>query len=224
MADYVRVPETDWQDILDAVRGKTGEKEKMLSGVVAKAIATIETGGMPTGGQRNNILRKFNNNDYSYYWGTIFPAAPKKGQILVAKNDVTGEPTPDELSWQDPAIVASDVVVIKATLASYQDSTFLIDYSPKMIRDLNQTGKFVVLVQNDNNDTNTYTYQYIFGNMYSNPFTAQGGGYGWSMPYMTEINDEMSTVVNRIEYVGMENDKYKWEIKKFKIPLEAVTT
>lgn len=51
MADYVRVPETDWQDILDAVRGKTGEKEKMLSGVVAKAIATIETGGGSGGGQ-----------------------------------------------------------------------------------------------------------------------------------------------------------------------------
>lgn len=184
----------------------------------------VSKGGMPTGGQRNNILRKFNNNDYSYYWGTIFPAAPKKGQILVAKNDVTGEPIPDELSWQDPAIAMSDIVVIKATLASYQDSTFLIDYSPVMIRNLIQTGKFVVLVQNDNNDTNTYTYQYIFGNMYSNPSTAQGGGYGWSMPYMTQINGEMSTVVNRIEYVGMENDKYKWEIKKFKIPLEAVTT
>mgnify|MGYP001632197713 CR=1 FL=1 len=25
-------------------------------------------------------------------------------------------------------------------------------------------------------------------------------------------------------HIGMENDKYKWEIKKFKIPLEAVTT
>lgn len=45
MADYVRVPETDWRDILDAVRGKTGGTEKMRSGVVAEAIAAIETGG-----------------------------------------------------------------------------------------------------------------------------------------------------------------------------------
>lgn len=45
MADYVRVPETDWQNILDAVRGKTGGAEKMLSGVVAQAIASIEAGG-----------------------------------------------------------------------------------------------------------------------------------------------------------------------------------
>lgn len=184
----------------------------------------VSKGGMPTGGQRNNILRKFNNNDYSYYWGTIFPTAPKKGQILVAKNDVTGEPIPDELSWQDPAIALSDVLVIKATLASYTDTTFLIDYSPKMIRDLIKSGKFVVLVLNDNNDTNTYTYQYIFGEMYSNPATPSGDGYGWSMPYMAQSNGEEITMVNRIDYVGMENDKYKWEIKKFKIPLEAVTT
>lgn len=184
----------------------------------------VSKGGVPSGGARGTVLKKLSNSDYDYYWTSIYPDAPKKGQVLVANTTVTGQPAVFQLSWQDPTLAASDVVVIKATLASYQDSTFLIDYSPVMIRNLIQTGKFVVLVQNDNNDTNTYTYQYIFGNMYSNPSTAQGGGYGWSMPYMTQINGEMSTVVNRIEYVGMENDKYKWEIKKFKIPLEAVTT
>ena len=43
MADYVRVPETDWQNILDAVRGKTGSAEKMVSGVVASEIAGIQS-------------------------------------------------------------------------------------------------------------------------------------------------------------------------------------
>lgn len=45
MADFVRVPETDWQNILDATREKTGGTEKMLSGEVATAIAGIEAGG-----------------------------------------------------------------------------------------------------------------------------------------------------------------------------------
>lgn len=45
MTDFVRVPETDWQNILDAVRGKTGSTEKMLSGVVASEIAGIEADG-----------------------------------------------------------------------------------------------------------------------------------------------------------------------------------
>ena len=184
----------------------------------------VSKGGVPTGGARGSVLTKFNDGDYSCTWKNVFPDAPKQGQILVAKNDVTGNPFSSDLSWQDPAVVASDVVIIKATLASPSDTAFLIDYSPKMIRDLIQAGKFVVLVQQDNNGSNTYTYQYIFGQIYSNPYVYQDGGYGWSMPYMTEINGEMSTVVNRIEYVGMENDKYKWEIKKFKIPLEAVTT
>ena len=89
-----------------------------------------------------------------------------------------------------------------------------------MIRGLIKDGKFVVLVLNDNNGSNTYTYQYIFGNIYSNPNTPQGDGYGWTMPYAKGVN----MVVNRISYVGEENDKYKWEIKKFKIPLEEVTT
>ena len=44
MVDFVRVPETDWQNILDAVRGKTGGTEKMRSGVVAQAIAGNEAG------------------------------------------------------------------------------------------------------------------------------------------------------------------------------------
>lgn len=44
--------------------------------------------------------------------------------------------------------------------------------------------------------------------------------YGWSMPYSNGVN----MMVNRIGYIGMENDKHKWEIKKFKIPLEEVTT
>lgn len=45
MADFVRVPEADWQNILDAVRGKTGSTEKMVSGVVASEIAGIQSGG-----------------------------------------------------------------------------------------------------------------------------------------------------------------------------------
>lgn len=45
MADFVRVPEADWQDILDATREKIGTTEKMVSGEVAPAIAGIETGG-----------------------------------------------------------------------------------------------------------------------------------------------------------------------------------
>lgn len=45
MADFVRVPEADWQNILDAVRGKTGSTEKMLSGAVASEIAGIQSGG-----------------------------------------------------------------------------------------------------------------------------------------------------------------------------------
>lgn len=49
MSDFVRVPETDWRNILDAVRGKTGGADKMVSGVVAAAIAGIATGGGGTG-------------------------------------------------------------------------------------------------------------------------------------------------------------------------------
>lgn len=45
MADFVRVPETDWRNILDATRAKTGGTEKMVSGVVADAIAGIAAGG-----------------------------------------------------------------------------------------------------------------------------------------------------------------------------------
>lgn len=45
MADFVRVPETDWQNILNAIREKTGGTEKMLSGEVATAIAGIVSGG-----------------------------------------------------------------------------------------------------------------------------------------------------------------------------------
>ena len=41
MSDFVRVPETDWQNILDAVREKTGSAEKMVSGVVASEIESI---------------------------------------------------------------------------------------------------------------------------------------------------------------------------------------
>ena len=45
MADFVRVPETDWQNILDAVRDKTGSTEKMVSSAVASEIASIQSGG-----------------------------------------------------------------------------------------------------------------------------------------------------------------------------------
>jgi hypothetical protein len=44
MAEFVRVPETDWQNILDAVREKTGNTEKMVSGMVATEINGMETG------------------------------------------------------------------------------------------------------------------------------------------------------------------------------------
>lgn len=49
MADYVRVPATDWQDICDSVRGKTGGEEKLLSGQMATEIDGIETGITPSG-------------------------------------------------------------------------------------------------------------------------------------------------------------------------------
>ena len=52
MAEFVRVPETDWQNILDATREKTGSTEKMLSGEVATAIAGI------TGGSEDSELVK----------------------------------------------------------------------------------------------------------------------------------------------------------------------
>ena len=42
MADFVMVPESDWQDILDATREKTGGTEKLLSGEVAPAVRSIE--------------------------------------------------------------------------------------------------------------------------------------------------------------------------------------
>lgn len=45
MAEFVRVPEADWKDILDAAREKTGRTEKLLSGSVAAAVRGIETGG-----------------------------------------------------------------------------------------------------------------------------------------------------------------------------------
>lgn len=45
MADYVRVPEADWQGICDAVRGKTGETAQMVSGEIAGKIENIESGG-----------------------------------------------------------------------------------------------------------------------------------------------------------------------------------
>lgn len=45
MADYVRVPLNDWQAICDAVRGKTGGVEKLLSGQMAAEITGIEGGG-----------------------------------------------------------------------------------------------------------------------------------------------------------------------------------
>lgn len=55
MADFVRVPETDWQNILDATREKTGGTEKMVSGVVAAAIAGIVAGG-GSGGLADSII------------------------------------------------------------------------------------------------------------------------------------------------------------------------
>ena len=58
MADYVRVPETDWKNILDAVRGKTGGTEKMLSSVVAEAIEGMETGGGSSGGASGIYMAK----------------------------------------------------------------------------------------------------------------------------------------------------------------------
>lgn len=186
---------------------------------ILKPIATSK-GGVPDGGTKGQVLHKTSNADYNYSWTDFYPSSPKQGQVLVASADVDGYPQSYDLKWQDLTVAASDVVVIKATLASYSDTTFLIDYSPYMIRGLIKDGKFVVLVLNDNNGSNTYTYQYIFGNIYSNPNTPQGDGYGWTMPYAKGVN----MVVNRISYVGEENDKYKWEIKKFKIPLEEVTT
>lgn len=45
MADFVRVPETDWQNICDTVREKTGGEARLFSGEVAAKIGEIEAGG-----------------------------------------------------------------------------------------------------------------------------------------------------------------------------------
>lgn len=50
MADFVRVPEADWKNILDATREKAGSTGKMVSGEVAAAIAGIQAGGGSGGG------------------------------------------------------------------------------------------------------------------------------------------------------------------------------
>lgn len=42
MADFVMVPEVDWQDICDSVREKTGGEDGLLSGDVAEAVRSIE--------------------------------------------------------------------------------------------------------------------------------------------------------------------------------------
>ena len=44
MADFVRVPESDWQAICDAVREKTGGENGLLSGVLAAMISSIQAG------------------------------------------------------------------------------------------------------------------------------------------------------------------------------------
>lgn len=45
MADFVRVPEADWQDICDSVREKTGGANALLSSEVAPAVRGIQSGG-----------------------------------------------------------------------------------------------------------------------------------------------------------------------------------
>lgn len=45
MADYVRVPAADWQDICDSVREKIGGEDGLLSGEVAPAVRGVESGG-----------------------------------------------------------------------------------------------------------------------------------------------------------------------------------
>lgn len=45
MAEYVRVPKADWISILDAIRAKTGNSDKLLSGAVPSEIASIKIGG-----------------------------------------------------------------------------------------------------------------------------------------------------------------------------------
>jgi hypothetical protein len=45
MADFVRVPKADWQDICDSVREKTGGANGLLSGEVAPAVRGIQSGG-----------------------------------------------------------------------------------------------------------------------------------------------------------------------------------
>ena len=45
MAEFVMVPEADWQDICDSVREKTGGANGLLSGEVAPAVRGIQSGG-----------------------------------------------------------------------------------------------------------------------------------------------------------------------------------
>lgn len=77
MADFVRVPESDWQNILDAIREKTGSSDLMLSGDVADEITGIETGG--GGSMESGELTTTSNN----YYDLTIPVSSKKTHLLI---------------------------------------------------------------------------------------------------------------------------------------------
>lgn len=95
MADFVRVPEKDWVDILDTVREKTGGTEKLLSGEVAAEIGAIDT-------VSNQDITVTENGQYQAEGGytglgTVTVAVPAEEPVLqelsVTEN---GEYAPDE--------------------------------------------------------------------------------------------------------------------------------
>lgn len=57
-------------------------------------------GGLPTGGQQGQVLRKSRSVEYVCEWANILPQNPKTGQVLVAKDPVFN-PDADSLVWVD---------------------------------------------------------------------------------------------------------------------------
>lgn len=97
MADFVRVPETDWQNILDATREKTGSTERMLSGEVATAIAGIEIGGGGGGLSIADIIEE-NLPTSIDYTGQAIPAYRFYGWNTLTEVEFTTTKTQKDIS------------------------------------------------------------------------------------------------------------------------------
>lgn len=85
MSDFVRVPESDWQAIVDATRAKTGGTEKLLSGDVATEIAGIQVGGGPGG---ENAL-DYANRITGLFYGSQVPSGTEINISFGSKAGIT---------------------------------------------------------------------------------------------------------------------------------------